>query len=1342
MKKSNNAKGPATRTRQGVLSFPANSECVSRAGRRYFSTESWEERPHNDAGPTPADTACARPVQRPELAAEGWTHVVGKLKATDRMEFKTYGIWGVQQSHLASRVQESLERISGPLYNKCHWRGEGTARHIAAEFHTTPNTDRISALKKACVPLGWKAIPARQWKQRSAHRVSRMRDRSSKSLILPTENRYDVLEPQPQLEKAAPAEIQDQPKTKAKAHKQKPADRIKVGSFNVEKGLALKVGEIETFALKHRYDAVAVQEADLKKGKAPPPMKGYVAFPAKGTELLTQVVWYVRGFLAPFVSQQAPTHKNQLWIRLAGCSNMKNMFLCNMYGYQEGAPKDERTESFAALHDSILHYKSQGEVAIYGDINAKMGRPTSSEETLSLGEFGETCPRSSNGSMLAAIITSLDLKNLLGRSAPSQQCLPEGTPTSVRHWYTRFDKPTNGYHTLDYALVSSALAESATIWVDYTNLPSSHNLVGSVISCPRKISKRKDKKLVRRVFKTEKLIQRSSKKNDVELARDNRDRYELELKKTFEGYLQDTDAPVGNTVADFVQRTMAALESSLGSKAVCPKFSRSWFNEEAKLAVHHRRDCYASFKKDSSSENWAAYTAARRAATRLVKKNKAAEWQEFLDGFSSDFKSDHKNLWNRVRRLVPSEKTASLAPILKQDNTLASSEEEILDAWADHYEVLGTPATSQHFDQVFYKRVNAEVKLMAQRSPDEPDATIDAEFTPQEVEEVLERLLRGDYKAGSADGTRNPWFSRGGHTMVNLLLSLFNFLRDKEVTPENWSKAVIVNLYKDGDRCDAGNYRGISLLSCLGKIYSSLWATRLSTHFESVLGDAQGGFRKHRSTVDDALSLREILHRRRAENKDTFMFFIDFKKAFDTVWQDGLWRSLWHSGVKGKAWRIIRSLYANTSSRVKVGSKLSREFLIKQGVRQGCPLSPTLFNCFVNEFIVSLEALGVGVQVGQKMVDGLLYADDVVLLADSPEALQTMIDKVDDFSKKWRMELNLKKSEVMIVRPATKLPMSPSPSFSYRGSQVRIVSSYKYLGIWFTSNLTWETHIDYMIHNADDRTKNMRALLTTNRIPVRAKLLVWLSSVRPLLEYGSEVWEADASQWRRIERVQREAGVLAMKLNRNTKAEAVLGLMKATPLETRMQRSRLNYLGKLFTMDPDRIARYVTLDLPLRRLKNGSSIAGKWRTNTLAFVNKHPELKLLLRNLRQAVKRNGGICYVRATQRPHCKLDAEVFKRGTRIPREEYQQQSGREGQFDPQADCTRMPSRNNPPEVHRIPPTQLRPQPNPPAPSGRHLWPQCHHGSHLKVKRSQLPLGMQCARNPHPLPAALQCLQ
>jgi alkylated DNA nucleotide flippase Atl1 len=157
-----------------------------------------------------------------------------------------------------------------------------------------------------------------------------------------------------------------------------------------------------------------------------------------------------------------------------------------MYGCQEGAPNEERTESLTSLHDSIVHYKYQGEVAIYGDINAKIGRPRRNPRPWGVWQ---SLPRSSSGSLLAQGTTSRRM----------------GTIPWTTLW---FPAPS----------------------LNQTNLPSSHNLVGSVIA------KRQDKKPAHRVFKTEKLIQRSLKKKKVELARDNKDRYEAELKEAFEDY--------------------------------------------------------------------------------------------------------------------------------------------------------------------------------------------------------------------------------------------------------------------------------------------------------------------------------------------------------------------------------------------------------------------------------------------------------------------------------------------------------------------------------------------------------------------------------------------------------------------------------------------------------------------------------------------------------------------------------------------------------------------------------------------------------------------------------------
>ena len=149
--------------------------------------------------------------------------------------------------------------------------------------------------------------------------------------------------------------------------------------------------------------------------------------------------------------------------------------------------------------------------------------------------------------------------------------------------------------------------------------------------------------------------------------------------------------------------------------------------------------------------------------------------------------------------------------------------------------------------------------------------------------------------------------------MKHVLLELFNMLNRREIVPADWGKALVVNLYKDGDKTDAGNFRGISLISCLGKLYLSMWAKRLTDHLDQQLSDEQGGFRPRRSTTDDALTLREALLYRYKEKLPTYLYFVDFRKAFDTVWHDGLWEQLWRSGVRGKAWRIVQSLYSSGS---------------------------------------------------------------------------------------------------------------------------------------------------------------------------------------------------------------------------------------------------------------------------------------------------------------------------------------------------------------------------------------------------------------------------------------------
>ena len=162
-------------------------------------------------------------------------------------------------------------------------------------------------------------------------------------------------------------------------------------------------------------------------------------------------------------------------------------------------------------------------------------------------------------------------------------------------------------------------------------------------------------------------------------------------------------------------------------------------------------------------------------------------------------------------------------------------------------------------------------------------------------------------------------------------------------------------LFKEGDECDVGNYRGITLSSHIGKVFCSIMKERLCRAVDGVvIGEAQGSFRKNRQTVDH-LFVVSVVQLRRIEGKKTWMAFLDLKKAYDSVWREGLWEKLKTYGVGDKFLRVCRELYSSVSARVRIGQTLSEAFRIACVLRQGCVLSPCLFSLFIMDLAGELE---------------------------------------------------------------------------------------------------------------------------------------------------------------------------------------------------------------------------------------------------------------------------------------------------------------------------------------------------------------------------------------------------
>lgn len=170
------------------------------------------------------------------------------------------------------------------------------------------------------------------------------------------------------------------------------------------------------------------------------------------------------------------------------------------------------------------------------------------------------------------------------------------------------------------------------------------------------------------------------------------------------------------------------------------------------------------------------------------------------------------------------------------------------------------------------------------------------------------------------------------------------------------------------------------------------------------------------------------------------MPFIDFKKAYDTINRTILWNRLSDIGLTGKMFDAVKSLYISVKSCVRVNNLKTEWFDIKCGLRQGCILSPLLFNLFINDLSLYLKSFGIGITIGDETVCIMLYADDIVLLAESAADLQLLLDSLKAWCALNEMNVNAAKSNVVHFR--SKSESCTKFSFMCGMNQINVVDRY------------------------------------------------------------------------------------------------------------------------------------------------------------------------------------------------------------------------------------------------------------------------------------------------------------
>jgi len=359
---------------------------------------------------------------------------------------------------------------------------------------------------------------------------------------------------------------------------------------------------------------------------------------------------------------------------------------------------------------------------------------------------------------------------------------------------------------------------------------------------------------------------------------------------------------------------------------------------------------------------------------------------------------------------------------------------------------------------------------------DAPDHPLNADISVEEVVAALKQL-RNNRSPGMdglppellkyacpRQGRRPPLF--GMNPLAPHLAAFFSHLLRHSVAPASWAATLVTLIHKKGDPGNWANYRPVAMVPLLPKVYAMILNNRLVGWAEAagIRAPAQAGFRPQRSTTHHAFTLQHLIATYKSRHKKLYCCFVDLAKAYDSVPRDMLWQRLHNVGVRGCMLHAIKALYdVGVHMHIKTPAGTLDPIHATVGVKQGCPLSPTLFGIFIDSLqshvTQCLPHAGPALDTAPHLrMSLLIYADDTAILANSAEELQQLVSCVDDWCTAHGMTISTAKSEVVVFGSKWKVAVR-DVHVHVQGKCLPVSQAFKYLGVWFHCNTGIAHHV-------------------------------------------------------------------------------------------------------------------------------------------------------------------------------------------------------------------------------------------------------------------------------------------
>ena len=636
---------------------------------------------------------------------------------------------------------------------------------------------------------------------------------------------------------------------------------------------------------------------------------------------------------------------------------------------------------------------------------------------------------------------------------------------------------------------------------------------------------------------------------------------------------------------------------SIGSK----KERRLVSRRVVRLSIK-KRTAFERWSKAQTPESWESYRATCKTVRKQVRSERTRSWSNFiLRGMRQlTLHKDASSYWAWIRAISAMDfargrvsmtgvsSSNVVQPIVDPESGEIEQDPHLIErAWHSHFSTLTSDTTGHSRDERYWEEVYNDTTPLHRYDEELPGINGDIDWMEARVAlesfqnnkapgvdgipngfiklllksslrseplnrryrnasktvEELERLIR---KALIVEDTEFASMASPSTSMAESLFAILKLMWKSGRVPSAWQTSWMVQVPKKGDATIMDNYRGISLMDFMVKWLTKIVINRISRALERTgrMCREQAGFRTYQESVGQAATLVEIIQRRQLEDKETYVAFLDFSKAYDMVPHMALFAKMEAIGVRGKALELVKNLYETTKFVVRtpmshpLGAAIPHRMDAvhqRKGLRQGCPMSPTLFNIFINDLFDVHKRRKVGPSCSMRpiadfghdenvaqvlrakekvRIPGLLFADDTVVLARSRAELQQSLAICTQWAERNEMRFNATKCGAMgfsgKARRSTKYALKKLKRHRDRlilqGQQVPVVESYVYLGVELNYELDHKTMAKHRLAQAVKASNTMSAFFRNQCIPTIVRATVLKSVVVPMAMYGAEIW--------------------------------------------------------------------------------------------------------------------------------------------------------------------------------------------------------------------------------------------